>query len=233
MATYSELQTRVSRRLIDAPASLTAEVPKLVNEAYRTAQKLHNFWIMKTSITLPTVSSPATRVLAAVPSNFKEYRKHPYRTSEFGGPYKMAVLPSRQAALANVGEDSEGPPSYILETEPDDTGVSNWEVWPLPEGGSDYSDGEYRVVVPYWRYLPLLVAGSDASWLTDFGEEWIVAKATAMGFAVDWDADNTVIWESLATKKWKEILQADMTKQLSGMDTLVPYLGPQDMIFRG
>lgn len=223
MATFLELQTKVRRRLIDAPASVVAEVPDLVNRTIRAAQKKRNFQTMRSEAAFDTVTDE--RVLGAVPADFKEYRGKPIRVQQYGGVSPMKVLPSYTHALALSGSASVGAPMYILETIPDDSDVRNWEVWPLADGNSDWDDGEYHVIVPYWRLIPELVDDDDENWFTIEGEDYVIAKATAEGFELDWDMENSTIWETLAKSKWNDLLQADSSKVFAHTDTLIPYPG--------
>lgn len=225
MATFAELQTRVRRRVIDAPASVVAEVPTLVREAYAKAQKLRNFQVMKKETLLTTTVD--VRVGGAMPADFKEYRGSPYRTQFYGSPIWMTVLHSRIQATAMVGLDASGGPSFLLESDATDAGARNWEVWPLSDGASDYDDGEYRIVVPYWRYFPALSADADENWFTVYGEEWIVAKATAAAFELDWDMENATMWEQIAKAELRDFYQADTSLIMSTTPTLVPHSGAE------
>jgi hypothetical protein len=88
-------------------------------------------------------------------------------------------------------------PTYWTAVSPESDALSpdyaitarNIEVYPYPDFSSDWSDGNYRVNVPFWQYLPALSANGDSSWLTADGPqaEFLVAWATGMGFDMDWD----------------------------------------------
>src|SRR5690606_23628102 len=87
MATFSELQTRVQRRVIDLPAAVQAEVPTLINEAMKQLQRRHNFKVMEKVASFTTVAG--TQVLGAVPSDWKEWRDFPFYTEELGRSVPM------------------------------------------------------------------------------------------------------------------------------------------------
>jgi hypothetical protein len=119
-----------------------------------------------------------------------------------------------------------GPPSVILRGEPtDELGATNFEVYPLPDGLSLYSNtdaGEYRIVIPYWKYLTVLSAGGDQNWFTNNAEEYIRFDAASQAFFADHDEERGTLWKQRASEQFKDILYRDKLLRLSGFDTLVP-----------
>ena len=229
MATFTDIQNRVKTRLIDLPAATLAEVPSLVNQALRELQSRHNFWVMQKKLAANTAA--ITRTLATTPSDFKEFRLEPYYTEYTGYVVPMAVAKSSRELNGLFETDDTGPPSYILRSDPsDDLGASTLEVWPLSESQSDYTGapaGEYRVTVPYWRYLPALSAGGDANWFTNnlIGELYLVNAATALGFMINWDVSKETEWLSLADRQYELLIAEDKKLWLSGHDTFTPHQG--------
>lgn len=224
MATYQEIQDSVLRRLIDTPTAVSTEVPLLINKALVKIQSLHNFKIMQYTQAYTTTVN--TRVLGARPTDWKEPRGKPFYVDELGSTYEMAYSPQRIDVQTYWATDDIGEPEHLLEADPSDVaGTRSFEVWPLPDGNSDYANGEYRISVPYWRYLPALSAGGDTNWFTVNAEEWIIARATEQGFSLDWDEDRAKYWRGEAAKEWKDILLRDKYEWLAGFDTLVPHHG--------
>lgn len=229
MATFTDIQNRVKTRLIDLPAATLAEVPSLVNQAMRELQSRHNFWIMQKNMAANTTA--ATRTLAATPSDFKEFRLEPFYTENTGYIVPMDTAKSRREINSIYETDDTGPPSYILRGEPsDDAGASSLEVWPLSDGQSDYSAapaGEYRVTMPYWRYLPALAGGGDTNWFTahPIGELYLINAATALGFMVNWDVSKETEWLSLADRQYTLLVAEDKKLWFSGQDTFTPHQG--------
>ncbi len=221
MTNFATLQTRVKRRVIDLPAAVTAEVPDLINEAVRELQDRHNFQTMQTLLTATTAD--LTRVLVAVPSDFKSFRGRPFRRAFLGKSVEMTVSPTRNAAEIAYGTATtdSGSPKLILRSELTNTGTSDLEVWPLPNTLSDWSDGLWRVVVPYWRYLPALAVDADTNWFTVNAIPFILNKATAEGFALNWDAERNALWEARAEVKLKAAVTLDKKQVLSSVTTLV------------
>lgn len=227
MPTFLDLRTKVLRRVIDAPAAITTEVPDLIRAAVRQLQTRHNFKVMQTQTALLSTVVD-TRSLGAVPTDFKEWRARPYYVEELGRTRDIATANSREAALDLFGEDVDvdiGPPAIILDGEPDDDGVRNFEVFPYPDGNSDYDNGEYRIRIPYWRFLPALSADADEDWFTTNADEYIVHKAVGEAFAVDWDEERMAVWEQTAAAKFDLVVQQDKKFWLAGAHTLVPHRG--------
>lgn len=227
MATYTEIQTRVTRRLIDLPTAVSTEVPALVNKAMRELQKRHNFDVQRaeTGLTSTTVS---TRVVDSVPSDWKEVRRRPYYVTDLGNVVPLIWAPSRSEAVDYFTYDDAndiGPPQLIAMGLPTTAGARNFEVWPYPDGASDYDDGEYQINIPYWRYLSDLSSGSDTNWFTVNAEDYLYAQAVAEGFKLDWDWENAALWEQQAAKEFALVVQTDKKQTLALVETMVPHKG--------
>ncbi len=229
MADFEALQTRVKRRVIDLPASVTSEVPDLINEAIRELEDFHNFRVMRTSVDATTVEGE--RKLVTKPSDFKSFRGRAYLTSNLGIVSEIVVGANIQAVLKKFGtgtDDDRGAPKALLEDEESAAGVSNIDVYPLPDALSDYSNGLYRVTVPYWRYLTALSGNSDTNWFTVNAIQWILAKATAEAFALNWDLAREAQWLAKAAVGRSLVVNLDKRIWLGGFDTLVPHRGARE-----
>lgn len=231
MATYLELQERVQRRVIDLPTAITTEVPTLVNRAVKKLQEQHNFQVMQAKADFTTVVS--TRELGAVPSNFKEYRVTdgpPAYLTQFSGTILPVFVVPKTAALYTYPGDEEGTPVYLAEQEPLDEDLTrDWEIYPMSDGGSDYGDGEYRITVPYWKFLTELSADSDSNWLTNNADDWIVYEATGNAFMLDWDEQHAAGFKAMAKQEWQDILRRDKMAVLSKLVSIMPHQGVRDI----
>lgn len=236
MTTYLDLQNSVARRVVDTVAAVQAEVPDLINLAITEAQLRHNFGVMRADQAYSTVVANG-HVLGNLPTDFKEYRTKPYYVTALGDKWTIRKGTSLNAVLTAVRGDQTRNPLWIVEGNPDPTtGLTGLLVYPTPDGLSDFPDGEYRITVPYWRFLPALSAGSDHNWFTDNGRQFIQDWATAEAFRMDWNEDRANYWQNQADaggdtrspSHWKTLRQRDITNQLSGVDTLVPHLGADD-----
>lgn len=222
MGTYLAIQNRVEGRVIDLPSFVSSEVPTLINSAIRHLQNAHNFKVMEALLERTTTADSSS--LGSVPSNFKEFRGRPYYLTEAGDTEFMEIAASRQAVQGAVNTLDIGSPYFILEAEPTtELNARALEVYPIPDGNSDQSDGEYRVKMPYWKYLADLSADGDTNWFTQNAEEYIVDKATALGFGLDWDYQSEAVWTQKSENWKKDVIKADKLARLGGVDTLVPH----------
>lgn len=229
MANFGTLCTRVRQNIIDLPETVTNRVPELVNQAIRELAGRHNFKCMeyKTAVLTTTLH---TRKLADVPADFKEYRDSPYLITAMGHVFDLGIAADEKAAMREWGtmdggeaeeELLDGEPRVIVQTEPvDDDNTTAWHVYPLPDGRSDYSDGEYRLVVPYWRFLPDLSSLGEANWFTTYAELWIEYQATSAGFFLDWDEERGTLWKQRAAEQFLNVKNLDKRQRLSQTDNI-------------
>lgn len=239
--TYSAMQTRVNRRVIDLPAAVQAEVPQLLNVALAKLQERHNFKVMERELAvytavnshtiLQSVGGSAVTIPTAPAINFKEWRGEPwFLRYQDGSPRAVTWAPSREAiwgALSNGGAISSdtGFPMVLLEEISDDTNARGISVYPLPDGNSDYSDGEYRLTLPYYAYVAVLSAAGDHNWFTDqaSGEEYLVRWATAEAHALNWDFEKFQILTADAERHYNDLVRADKRYRLGSVHEFVPH----------
>lgn len=229
MATFQELVDEVNTLLIDTPPAIVTLVPRFVNRAIRKLEDKHNFLVMRKRFDVTTVVAvPATHTLATRPSDWKAWMETegPYYTSQLGSRMPITVSPTKAEVLKVRGTEDEGDPKWIFETEEDDMGVADFEIWPLPDGNSDFSDGEYRITIPYWRYLPSLVASPGSSnWFTVNCEEYVIHTAAEIGFATNEDEKRAAYWKGQADLAYVTVLSTDKRKALQGIRDFVPHTG--------
>lgn len=223
-ATFSSIQTRVQARLIDVPAPVVAEIPQLINDAYKRLQKRHKFKVMEQLLTATTVFN--TRNLVAMPAGWICWRDKPWYTNNDGTEMPMQWATSHWSLLGGFGTQDIGYPQFthVPEVTSDSAGniVAQIEVWPLPDGGSDYSDGQYRITIPWFGYLPALSGANDTNWLVDRGELALVYDAVSHGFPVNWDESRAAYWASLAEPEIQRVIKEDKLMRLSGFKELFP-----------
>ncbi len=217
MPTITVIRNRVTTRVIDLPNTVLFEIPHTINKVVRDLQEGHNFKVMETKTgSLSTTSG--SHVLAAVPTDMKEQRGLPYLLMNDGSTRDLVMAPNLAAAL-DVFPFSDandiGEPKLLLDPEPDDDGVRSWQVYPYPDGNSDWSDGEYRIVVPYWRYLTELDFGVlEENWFTTNAGWFIVFQATAEAFYMDWDEERGQFWEARAQGEMAKVFKSDKRARL-------------------
>jgi hypothetical protein len=198
MSTLAEIRTKVQRRLVDITAGITAETDDLINSAIREAEETYNFRIMQASTEL--VTTLATRRLPAsstsIPTDWKESRAKPYlREGQDGelGTQNIQWAPSLEEMVLLYSLDDpndKGQPQFILE----DFAADEFSVFPFPDGASLWTDGEYRVTIPYWKFLPALVDDGDTNWFTNNMTNFVTEWAIAEGFLLNWDEERAGVW---------------------------------------
>jgi len=228
VTTFGTICSRVRRNIIDLPASVTDAVPTLVNQAIRSLQQQHNFQVMEAKQLF--VTTKHSRVLGPKPADFKEFRHRPYIITAMGHAFELGIAPDVLSAEREWGSEQggevdpamiDGEPRVLAMSEPsDDLGTCNLLVYPLPDGGADYADREYRIVVPYWRYLPELDSDTAENWFTRFAELYIEYEATSQGFFLDWDEERGTMWKQKAAEQFRYVKNEDKRARLSQTDSV-------------
>lgn len=231
MATFQELQTRVQQIVIDQPTAVSSQIPTLIREAMRRLQRLHDFKVCE-ALSSVYQTAVGVRVLAAVPADFHKFRGLPQRIEANGKTFDLGLFPDRGSAEREYGTMAggeavadvlSGPPRFVLLSETStEAGALNFEVYPLPDTRSLYTNGNYRIRVPYWKFLTALSAPTDTNWFTVNAEEWLVWEAAGEGFFLNWDEERGTIWKQKAATKLKEVIDLDKRLRISGFNTLVP-----------
>lgn len=231
MATFAEIKTRVGQIVIDLPTTVTAQLSTLVNEAIRTLQRTHDFRVMQATTSVFTTTNEDD-ALGAVPSDFKGFRGRPMMINQDGSVTRLEVLASKEEAWATFGTDAGGEadvdtlvgsPKGIYIGEPSDTaGTSAFVVAPFADDLSLYTNGNYRIVIPYWKFLPALSADADTNWFTVNCDDFITYQAAAEAFFDDHDTENGTYWQQKAAGRYQEIIASDKQARIQQRDTLIP-----------
>lgn len=219
---FGELKAEVQVALIDTPPAIQTLTGSLVNRAIKSIQRKHNFKDMERSATFVTVTGQ--RTLGARPTDWKGPRGKAYFIGELDGFGELDWVSQISDAQALYGDNPDfdyGHPSSLNED------VQNGQllVFPYPDGLSTNPDGEYRVHVPYWAYLPALVNDGDTNWFTEEADEYVLFTAISQGFYLNEDDSRAQLWQARAVDKQKEAILANKNRYLDETDTLVPYLG--------
>ncbi len=213
MVDFSTIQTRVNNRVIDLPATVTVEIPDLVNKAIRKAQEKHNFRIMEAEEAQTTTEN--TRLLGSIPADWKEKRARPFLRLGQDGELGTQIIDwsaSKEDMLKRYKLDdttNSGRPIFIQIA----TAGTKFHVWPFPNASSQWDNGLYRVVMPYWKFLPDL-GGANVNWFTANMEDYIVNQATAEAMMLNWDADNAAKWYLLASDEFNRGKRLDKLSQI-------------------
>lgn len=221
--TYIQLRNAVLRNVIDQPARVTGAVADLVNRAIRDLTDGHNFKCMEADQTYTTAAG--LRTLGELPANFKEFRinEKPFVREFDGSSYELDLLPSREDALRTYSyddaDDTGAPKALTWATKANDNDAPlELSLWPLSDTGSEWTDapaGEYRIIVPYWRYMDDLTTDGETNWFTNNCPQYIEMYATALGFLVNWDEQRAGQWFTLADGFRKLVKKRDATLKTS------------------
>lgn len=219
---FLELKNEVLLNVIDTPTAIQTLVPRYVTRAVRKLQQKHNFKAMEAEVEFTTVS--LIRVLGARPLDWKQPRGVPYFVENSGRVHDMQWVANRSDAQYRWGTSTQFDYGWPQGLQEDDL-AQVFDVYPYPDQLSDYTDGNYRITVPYWKYLGTLIADGDTNWFTDNADEWIVYKATADGFFANEDVAQSQIWQARADRVYNDILQLDKDRRYAETQTMVPHIG--------
>jgi len=172
MTAFSVLQTDVRNFTLDLPAETDALVPDFIVKAIRDAEVRHNFRYMEAEVAL--VTTVDTRIVDTVPPLWKARLTDPYVLLDDGTTREFEWAPSASEMIRRYDNDTDddGDPEFLFEDQ------TNFSVYPLPDGDSDYTDGEYRIYVPYYAFSAALSLDTDTNWMTN-NMRWYVTYAAA------------------------------------------------------
>lgn len=230
MATLAQLRTRITELVYDAPAYVTSTVvDRWINRAIRKLQERRNYRVMRATLSANTTI--ATRLLVARPADWKEPQQdRPYYRRQFGDTVFMDWLGSeedtRKAFTYDEATDKGAPRSLWIGNPSDVAGAASIEVYPFPDGLSDWTAapvGEYRIVIPYWKYLPDLAADGASNWFTDNADDYIEFFGQWRAFRASWDEDGRDgTARAMLREEEKDVWRKNVMEELSGMRGLEP-----------
>ena len=256
MATFSSMQSRVQAELVDTNTSVQSFIPTWINAAIWMLEGLHNFQIMQAeaAYTTPAVSNTTpTHILGQIPTDWKCKREDPYFVMFIGTPVRLGWIATRPATytkwetqdINQIGQPRDlllGEPensSFPDPANPDNSLTSlNIEFFPYSDGASDWSDGNYRIRLPYFRYLPALVNGTDQNWFTLDGPraEFCVRYAVAQGFLFNEDEMRAQLHGAMAVGKQfdgsNETSLGGWARQVIDMDKRIMMMPGNNLRFR-
>ena len=185
MATFAGMTARVQEIVNDDTQVVLDNAGSYVNRAIRKIQKRNNYRVMRATVTV--VTTLATRNLTTISASFpdiKEFRDRPYILHGDGTTEQIEmfhVLDNVIDRFSWSDSDEVGSPE-VLYWDSDDS----IKVFPYPDGNSLDGDGEYRVAIPYWKYLPDLT-GVETNWFSLNMPEAVEYHAAAMAFYDNFD----------------------------------------------
>lgn len=231
MATLAQLRTRIAEHVYDAPAHVNnAKIDEWINRAIKKLQERRNYRVQRATSEFNTVVG--NRILAAVPGDWKEPRTDtsPYYRRQLGDTTQMQWGGSEQDVRREFTfneADDKGAPQWLWVGLPlaGDLGAANIEVYPFPDGLSDWTSapvGEYRVLVPYWKYLPVLSSDGASNWFSVNAEDFIEFYGQWRAFRATWDQTRTNECLQLMRNEERDVWRKNVMEELQGMTTLEP-----------
>lgn len=210
----STLRTRAKELILDIPSELTdAMVDTWIQDAQAELEDEHRFFQMQASVTKTT--TVATRALGTKPSDFLDVRERPYFYDGAGADSPIDWLQSTEEVpkiYSPHDTTEDGPPRHVVETE------SGFDVYPLPDGlapdGSLSSDGEYRVVIPYWKRLASLTADDSTNWFSENAAKYLFWYAAAEGNFFNQNGEQALTYKSKAESEKKRLIRADKRRRI-------------------
>lgn len=215
MPTFAELKSRVEDYVLDLPSETEALVGEWINKAMREAEERHNFRHMEAEASFTTVEGQ--RSLGDKPDDWKEARTAPWLLFNDGDSREIAWAASESDMIRTYAvedADDEGRPEFVLET-PD-----GFEVYPFPDGRSDYSDDEYRVKIPYWARTDNLSGDNDTNWWTDEAHWYLTYAAVAEGMIFNREEERAQTYILKAENELQREVRLDKRSRLPRRLTL-------------
>lgn len=215
-----DLQTarqRVQEYVIDLPSETVGLIDSWINKAIRTAEERYNFRYMADVLSSTTVEGE--RKLDDKPGLWKEAGSAPWLQRDDGSNRELEWAPSKSEMVRDFAvedPDDKGSPRAILET------ADELRVFPFPDGESDYTDGEYRVRTPYWRFSEVLSSNEDTNALMTAAPWFVVYYAVSEALIFNRDEARGGAYASKAEQEFVKARLVDKRSRLPDRMTLVP-----------
>lgn len=220
---FAQIQSNVENYLLDLPDETQAAIPSWINEATRDAERRFNWRHMEAEIEIQTVVG--VRELVNEPLRYKESRGYPYVLHQDGGRDEIQWAPSLSDMLRQVPEASidptkgAGEPAFLLARYDEYDDDYELSVYPLPDGRSQWANGEYRIRIPYWRYTAE-GPGLATNWFSQNLPYYLIFKAAALGFEFNRDEQRAQYFERRAEQQFKKGSGQQKRARLQGNPTL-------------
>lgn len=219
---FTTAQSRVTDYIVDVPSETAALIDVWINNAVRAAENRYNFRHMKSTHSVTTTAD--TRSLGALPSDWKAKRELPWLLGDDDITAEIQWAPSPSEMIRQFDASTtldDGEPEFILVND-ETIDSSVFEVYPLPDGNSDYGDGEYRVRIPYWAYSAVLSDPSDTNRVLDeqyFGF-YAVFYAAGQGLMFNENDRAAAKYNAMAEQALMEAIRLDKRSFITDRVTL-------------
>lgn len=245
MSNLTALQDRVRDIVVDVTAKAEARIVPEIQNAQRELEDAHGFLIMETTLTITTIEGQrgggATYLkpgLSGGPGGSFFIRSRmdarPVLQDGTGATTEIdwLVAESDIVRLYSDDPDEKGAPRHILERD------DHFEIYPLPDklapGGSLFSDGNWRVKIPYFTRLTTLTSGGipPNNWFSDNAEEYLVWQAAGKVLAFNRDHEESLLALQRALAEKNRLIAQDKKARLAKQRLLRPRLGARGSAFQ-
>ncbi|MGI9297768.1 MAG: hypothetical protein ACR2QC_07710 [Gammaproteobacteria bacterium] len=203
--TLAQIRARVQTHVVDVVDEITAEFDGWINWAIRVAQETHNFRAMQAEQFKDTTKN--VRLLGTKFIDWKDRRLDPYYVTPEGSNIRLSWATEDQAR-ERYGENTTqdiGPPKDLVERIFYDgtSDLDQFLVYPFPDAlsrqvGPAPAAGEYRILIPYYRYLPTLAADNASNYFTDNWDNYVVWLAAAQALFLNEFNERALVFSTKA-----------------------------------
>lgn len=175
MSTLAEIRARVLSIVIDQTAAVLAAVDDEIRSAQRRAEDRHGFWVMETGVNYTTTEDDVN--LGSKPSLYARRMDQPFAFDGLGGvwPLEMVSTVIETVKSFDLSPLTKGRPQLIEEK------TDEFLVYPKPDNlapaGPLFSDGNYRIRVPYYKREATLSADLDTNWFSENAADYLTWRA--------------------------------------------------------
>jgi hypothetical protein len=151
----------------------------------------------------------------------KEVRDLPWLQYGDGGNAEIEWAQSKSQIIRDFSindANDKGRPAVIFEAD----AAGNFEVYPYPDANSLWGDGDYRVHLPYWKYLPDLATDGSSNWFTDNATLYVLYSAVSRAHALNFDEARADKWALRAAQQQGEAVKRDKRSRLTRKFTITP-----------
>lgn len=219
---FSEIQDHVTGYLLDAVTSTNTLVPTLINKAIYDAERMkYNFQHMEEVLEATTVDGE--QVLAGRPALWKRSRMKPWIRRDDGERTELEWTDRQEAwrwyPLTTVASTGHDTPEVVL------VDATQVLLYPEPDDGSDWSDGDYRMSIPYYAYSADLSADDDTNWWTLNAPWYVIFQAVSEGMLRNRDEQRAGLYAGKARAEYQIAKRADTQSKTPERSTLIPRRG--------
>lgn len=181
MATIAEIKTRVRNSVIDLPTATDDRIVEWIQRAQEVAEDSYAWKVMEAEHVFTTAEDVRQLGLKSALTRYQRRDGKPWWIDGLGGTHPIDWIDTKDEIARQFSAQDptqKNAPRRIHER--DDT--PSFDVYPLPDAnnpvGTVYSDGNYRVVIPYLSRQPILVPGSvDTNWFSENAAYFLELRA--------------------------------------------------------